>query len=468
MSAPGMPTEPAMTRPLALPTAGPRALEQAKTPRPFLILAVLMTLAAAGAAVAAGVLPWQQTAIGGGVVVAFNPIDRPQRVDAPISGRVERWMVVEGMQVKRDDAIAEIRDIDPLFVERLEDTRAAVAARIVAAEARVEAYERKREASETGGELAVEAARLEVRMAGQKLASSQQKLTAARAGLKAARQQVARVRKLAAEGLAAQREVELAELADAKADADVRSAEADVTEAQAYRTAREAKELQTEADAGAKVAEAKAEVQKAASEVAYARGEFAKIETDLARQQARVIRAPRDGTVLELAGHAGGMVVKQGERLAVIVPDGGEIAVELWVDGNDAPLVRAGRRVRLQFEGWPALQMAGWPSVAVGTFGGVVAFVDTASRRDGAFRVVVRPDPAEEPWPDSALLRQGLRAKGWVLLETVSLGYELWRQFNGFPRELPGSPAARVEGGGKGTSKGHDAKEPAADQGAKP
>ena len=28
---------------------------------------------------------------------------------------------------------------------------------------------------------------------------------------------------------------------------------------------------------------------------------------------------------------------------------------------------------------------------------------------------------------------RGVRANGWVLLNQVSLGFELWRQFNGFP-----------------------------------
>ena len=50
--------------------------------------------------------------------------------------------------------------------------------------------------------------------------------------------------------------------------------------------------------------------------------------------------------------------------------------MELWARGNDAPLITPGRKVRLQFEGWPAVQFAGWPSVAVGTFGGIVGVVD--------------------------------------------------------------------------------------------
>ena len=447
-------------------TTEPRAaLDRANSPRPLRILAVVLTCLGAITSLALGVAPWQQAAIGSGSVIAFAATDRPQRIDAPISGRVERWMVLEGQSVRAGDAIAEVRDLDPFYIERLEQNRSAILDRIKAAEARVAAYKAKRAASESAGVLAVQAAKLEIKMAAQKLQSTRQKGSAARAARTAARQQLARARKLAAEGLTSRRDVELAELAAAKADAEVGGAAADVTGAQAYETARQAKELEIEASAGAKVAEASAEQQKAAAEVAYAQSELAKIETDLARQRERIVRAPRDGTVLELAGHSGGMVVKQGEPLAIIVPGGGEVAVELWIDGNDAALVQAGRRVRLQFEGWPALQMSGWPNVAVGTFGGQVAFVDTASRKDGAFRVVVRPDPTDEAWPASSQLRQGLRAKAWILLEVVPLGYELWRQFNGFPRELPGNPAAsRLNQGA--TSMGIDAGKASKDGGA--
>jgi hypothetical protein len=102
------------------------------------------------------------------------------------------------------------------------------------------------------------------------------------------------------------------------------------------------------------------------------------------------------------------------------------------VDGNDMPLLSEGREVRLQFEGWPAVQFTGWPSVAVGTFGGQVALIDATDDGRGRFRILVRPDqPAD--WPSGLYLRQGVRVNGWVLLNQVRLGYELWRRFNGFP-----------------------------------
>ncbi|MFM7149326.1 MAG: toxin secretion protein, partial [Gemmataceae bacterium] len=50
----------------------------------------------------------------------------------------------------------------------------------------------------------------------------------------------------------------------------------------------------------------------------------------------------------------------------------------------------------------------------------------------GRFRILVQQDPDGEPWPSNFSLRQGTRAQGWVLLDRVSIGYELWRRFNGF------------------------------------
>jgi hypothetical protein len=75
--------------------------------------------------------------------------------------------------------------------------------------------------------------------------------------------------------------------------------------------------------------------------------------------------------------------------------------------------------------------------VAVGTFGGKVRFVDATDDGSGRFRVVIVP---AEPWPPNDYLRQGARAQGWVLMQRVSVGYELWRQFNGFPAEWTGGP----------------------------
>ena len=71
-----------------------------------------------------------------------------------------------------------------------------------------------------------------------------------------------------------------------------------------------------------------------------------------------------------------------------------------------------------------------------GTFGAVVGTVDPVVSPNGRFRVLLVPDPDDAPWPSNAYLRFGAQARGWILLDTVSVGYELWRRLNGFPPEV--------------------------------
>ena len=79
---------------------------------------------------------------------------------------------------------------------------------------------------------------------------------------------------------------------------------------------------------------------------------------------------------------------------------------------------------------------------AMSTFGGKVVLVDATSNAKGEFRVLIEPDPAadDQPWPEGKYLRQGNRANGWVFLNRVTLGYELWRRLNGFPPAVADKP----------------------------
>ena len=132
-------------------------------------------------------------------------------------------------------------------------------------------------------------------------------------------------------------------------------------------------------------------------------------------------------------------MINQGQIVAIFAPKSDQLSAQVFIRGNDLPLVYEGRKVRLQFEGWPAVQFSGWPSIAVGTFGGVVSVVDQTATPDGLFRVIIVPEQGAK-WPESRFIRQGTRVNAWILLNNVSLGYELWRQFNGFPPSMEQAP----------------------------
>ena len=161
--------------------------------------------------------------------------------------------------------------------------------------------------------------------------------------------------------------------------------------------------------------------------------ELNQVRVSLARQSIQTKVAPSDGTILRLMSAGESTYVNAGEVLASFIPDGVERSVALIVSGLDAPLVYPGRRVRLQFDGWPMFQFSGWPAAALGTFPGIVEFVEPIADASGRFRVWVKEDVSEGGWPEERYVRLGSRVRGWVLLEEVRLGYELWRQLNGFP-----------------------------------
>lgn len=383
--------------------------------------------------------PWQQNLSGAGQVVAFAPDQRPQPLQATISGLVTRWHVIEGQSVEEGDVLVELSDNDPDRLQRLTSQAEAAESRLDAYQHALSAYRERLEAMERSQRAQIQAAEQEVTIARQALAAQGESLAAAEANRATAELQQRRIRDLAAEGLASQRDRELAELGAANAQASLGTEQARLRGAEAELATKRAALERTRATTDADIRSATASVRSAESDVASAEASLLSAQSDLAQQAAQTIRAPRSGTIQRVSVQQG-VQISRGTTLAMIVPATETRSVALYVDGNDAALITPGRHVRLQFEGWPAVQFSGWPSIAVGTFGGRVAFVDPSDDGRGDFRVMVVPDPDDEPWPATRYLRQGTRAKGWVLLEEVKVGFEIWRQLNGFPpayREAP-------------------------------
>lgn len=403
-----------------------------------LLVALLITLA-----LALTLTPWQQNITGAGRVIAFNPEQRQQTVEAAIDGRVLIWHVVEGTRVQKGDPVVDLADNDPEIMKRLGQEREQLLQTIAQSEARANSLDDRIGGLTDTLNSSVDAAMLRVQMSRDRVAAADQALTAARAAKITADLNLERQRALDAKGLTSTRNVELAELEAATRAAEVDRAIATLNASRAEQGSLEAELTRTRADAGARVDEARANLASARSDVAKARGDLAQMEVRLARQRTQQVTAPIDGTVLRVIARQSGELLKAGEPLAVIVPASTKDVVELWIDGNDMPMVMRGHPVRLQFEGWPALQFSGWPSIAVGTFGGKVALVDPTDNGKGRFRVLVEPDTNDDPWPSERFLRQGVRANGWVLLNVVPIGWELWRIFNGFPPVIaPDEPGA--------------------------
>lgn len=194
--------------------------------------------------------------------------------------------------------------------------------------------------------------------------------------------------------------------------------------------------------------QARIRVEELRSRVAEAAAELTRMEVNLSRQSSQIVRAPRDGVISQLNAGDSATFVNAGDVLASFVPDNVGRAVELFIDGRDVALIQPGAPVRLQFEGWPMVQFSGWPNLAVGTFAGTVYAVDPSAQANGRFRILITEDEtAEHPWPDERFVRFGSSARGWVLLDTVPVGFEIWRQMNNFPPQLPTGDAGSGQAG---------------------
>lgn len=380
--------------------------------------------------------PWQQNITGTGKVTAFMPLERQQTLKAPVSGRIVQWLGKEGARVKAGDILLEIADIDPELLERLRQQRAAAAAKLTAKEDELKSYRLQLDNLVTTRDLQIATARYRLDVARQRAISAREAIASATATLATASMQRERLQRLLADGLVSKRDVEVAERDHIIAQRTLNSGQATLSGAVAEQQAADTEMGRIRADAEIRIASTTAAQQKTQGELQDTRASLLKTEVDLSRQQSQTITAPRDGYILRVLVNPQSDVVKQGDGLLVLVPHSEQKAVELWVNGNDAALITPGRHARLQFEGWPALQFAGWPEVAVGTFGGNVAFVDASDDGKGQFRVLITPSPSDPPWPPERFLRQGVRVHGWVLLNRVTMAYELWRQLNAFPPQM--------------------------------
>jgi multidrug efflux pump subunit AcrA (membrane-fusion protein) len=113
-------------------------------PRVLRRSATLIIFVSALIAAAVLLIPWQQTAVGDGRVIAFDPAERLQIITANLDGRIEKWYVREGDKVREGDLLARMADNDPEILERLRRERVALVKEIEALELSVELAGRNR------------------------------------------------------------------------------------------------------------------------------------------------------------------------------------------------------------------------------------------------------------------------------------------------------------------------------------
>ncbi|WP_018476762.1 HlyD family secretion protein [Pontibacter roseus] len=390
-------------------------------------------------------LPWTQNIDSRGTLTALNPADRPQTIQTTIPGRIERWHVQEGQLVQQGDTIVSLSEVkekyfDPQLLERLNEQVEAKEGAVEATQGKGDALENQIQALREGLQYSLDKGRNKVEQTRLKVQSDSMEVVAQRMELDIAQNQFVRQEALYEQGLKSLTELEARRLKLQEAQAKLLANENKLASSRAelQNAYTELNSLQAEYDD--KLAKAESELNSNQAYLFSTMGETSKLRSEysstLERSRFYEVVAPQTGYLVRTLKAGLGETIKEGEPIATIMPDNPKLAVELYVQPMDLPLLYKGAPIRLQFDGWPALVFSGWPNLGFGTFGGKVAVIDNTAT-NGQYRMLVVQDPEQEPWPEA--LRIGSGVQGWAMLNSVPIWYELWRQLNGFPADYTGT-----------------------------
>ncbi|NVJ64710.1 MAG: HlyD family efflux transporter periplasmic adaptor subunit [Flavobacteriaceae bacterium] len=388
-------------------------------------------------------LPWTQNITGYGKVTTLMPGQRPQNIQSQIPGRVEQWFIREGDYVKAGDTILRISEVkSDYFDSKLsERTNLQLQAKNESSKAylnKIEALDNQLKALEEELNLKLQQASNKILQSHLKVKSDSIELEAALTNQSIAQKQYDRVVALNLEGLKATRDVEDKKLKLQMAQAKYIAQQNKLLESQNNVLNAELELSRIKASYGDKLSKVKSDLYSAKSLELNNRVEVSKLENSFENYSRRGdllwVRAPQDGYVNKIYKAGIGESFKEGENLLTITPAQFDLAVETYVRPIDMPLIHLGERVRVQFDGWPAIVFNGWESVSYGTYGAIVVALENDISPNGKYRVMLSPDPEDHPWPKE--LRVGSGAMTIALLNDVPIWYEIWRQVNGFPPDF--------------------------------
>ncbi len=390
-------------------------------------------------------MPWTQNIRSNGSLTTYLPQDRPQSIQSIIPGRVEHWYVREGQFVHRGDTIIRISEIkekfmDPKLLERLSDQIRAKEGSQSSTSGKIASLAKQIDALQKEKRLSLEKARNKVKQFELKILSDSADVIAVKSDLDISVLQSRRADSLFRKGLIALTDQERRNLKLQESKAKLQTSENKLLTSKNEILNANIELGSLEAEYTNKISKAESELNSSLSYLYETQAEIAKMNIEFSSTVIRsgyyYVTAPQDGYVVQAKITGIGENINEGDVICSIMPSSPQLAVELYVRPMDIPLLAKGRKVRLQFDGWPALVFSGWPNYSFGTFGGTVAVIDNFDTK-GLYRILVVPDPNDEPWPKQ--LRVGSGTFGWVMLKDVPIWFELWRQFNGFPPDYMGT-----------------------------
>ena len=367
-------------------------------------------------------LPWTQNITGKGSVTTLRPDQRPQTIQSPIPGRIEKWYVTEGDFISKGDTIMQISEIkseyfDPNLVERTAQQRASKAQSVGSYTEKVKALDRQIAALYKERGLKLEQAKNKLLQSKLKVKSDSIDLEAAKTNIKIAQSKYTRTATLKDEGFKATKDVEDARLKLQETEAKLISQENKLLASQNEIINAQVELSRITAMYADKISKAESDKFTAQSSQFDTEVQVSKLDNQYSnyqmRSDLRFIKAPYDGYINKAIRGGIGQTFKEGEALVGIMPANADLAVETYVAPIDLPLINIGEKVRVQFDGWPAIIFSGWPDISYGTYGAKIIAIESFISDNGKFRVLLAPDEDAHAWPEE------IRAGFWCLYHGI-------------------------------------------------
>ena len=385
-------------------------------------------------------VPWTQNISGSGSVTTLKPNQRPQTIHSSIAGRIEKWYIQEGDFVKKGDTILFISEVkedyfDPNLVKNTQNQVNAKKSSLESYDGKVGALNSQMNSLSKEKDLKLSQARNKIKQGLLKIKSDSIDLEAVKTQLKISTTQFNRSTQLNKEGLKPLTDVEEKRLKLQEVQAKIITQENKLLTTQNELLNARMEINRLNAEYSEKISKANSDKYTALSNQFDTEAQVNKLENQYVNYSIRngmyYIKAPQDGYVNRALQSGLGEMIKEGTPVVSIMPANYDIAVETYVNPIDLPLLKRGEKVRVWFDGWPTIVFSGWPDMSYGTFGGRVVAIENFISPNGKYRILIAPDVNEAKWPKQ--LSIGAGAQTLALLETVPIGFEIWRVLNGFP-----------------------------------
>jgi len=380
-------------------------------------------------------LPWEQTTKGEGKLIAYEPSERDYKILAPISGFIKNYNIEENKYIKKGSLLFEMVDLDTEYLGKLKDIKNDIQTQYTNAQSSIKILHQKKDNLQENLETGLQIHDEKINQINDTLQTLKNKLLSQKNNYRIATSNYERIQLLYNDGIESKRSFELAHNDYIKSGNTLDNILVNIKkEKKSLKIQKKEKEsfLKTQENKINTMQNALLNHQNSMKNFSK---EMKTASINLSRNSTAKVYASKDGYPLRALKNDEDHYVKQGEEIIHFAPKVTKRGLLLKVRALDMPLIKEGLKVRIQFYGWPSLQVSGWPKITFGTFGGIVDKIDSIAHEEDSFYAYIVEDP-NELWPDSNIMKVGTKATAWVRLSTVSIWYEMWRLHNALPLKM--------------------------------